>query len=83
MHDQDYDQELPLACDDEYWDLPGPLNFQQPKGKPAEISFFICYAKLFEIQASVTNTIVTILFQGINRSNTLTVDSILPEDQEI
>ncbi|KAJ7905569.1 fungal-specific transcription factor domain-containing protein [Mycena olivaceomarginata] len=57
MHDQDYDQELPLACDDEYWDLPGPLSFQQPKGKPAEISFFICYAKLFEIQASVTNTI--------------------------
>ncbi|KAJ6502486.1 putative fungal-specific transcription factor [Mycena sanguinolenta] len=57
MHDQDYDQELPVECDDEYWDLPEPLSFRQPKDKPAEISYFICYAKLLEIQASVTNTI--------------------------
>ncbi|KAJ7219335.1 fungal-specific transcription factor domain-containing protein [Mycena pura] len=57
MHDQDYDQDLPVACDDEYWDLPEPLNFQQPKDKPSEISYFICSAKLLEIQASVTSTI--------------------------
>ncbi|KAF7363501.1 Zn(2)-C6 fungal-type domain-containing protein [Mycena sanguinolenta] len=57
MHDQDYDQELPVECDDEYWDLPEPLSFRQPKDKPAEISYFICYAKLLEIQAAVTNTI--------------------------
>ncbi|KAJ7235467.1 fungal-specific transcription factor domain-containing protein, partial [Mycena haematopus] len=57
MHDQSYDQQLPVECDDEYWDLPEPLNFRQPKDKPAEISFFICYIKLLEIQASVTNTI--------------------------
>ncbi|KAJ7343421.1 putative fungal-specific transcription factor [Mycena albidolilacea] len=57
MHDQDYDQELPVDCDDEFWDLPEPLSFRQPKDKPAEISYFICYAKLLEIQASVTNTI--------------------------
>ncbi|KAJ6502500.1 fungal-specific transcription factor domain-containing protein [Mycena sanguinolenta] len=57
MHEQGYDQELPVECDDEYWDLPEPLNFKQPKDEPAEISFFICYIKLLEIQASVTNTI--------------------------
>ncbi|KAJ7685249.1 fungal-specific transcription factor domain-containing protein [Mycena polygramma] len=57
MHDQDYDQDLPVDVDDEYWDLPEPLNFRQPKDKPSEISYFICYAKLLEIQAAVTNTI--------------------------
>ncbi|KAJ7063364.1 fungal-specific transcription factor domain-containing protein [Mycena amicta] len=57
MHDQDYDQDFPVECDDEYWDLPEPLSFRQPKDKPAKISYFICYAKLLEIQASVTTTI--------------------------
>ncbi|KAJ7940570.1 fungal-specific transcription factor domain-containing protein [Mycena leptocephala] len=57
MHYQDYDQDFPVDCDDEYWDLPEPLNFRQPKDRPSEISYFICYAKLLEIQASVTNTI--------------------------
>ncbi|CAK5277395.1 unnamed protein product [Mycena citricolor] len=57
MHEQDYDQELPVDCDDECWDRPAPLSFRQPAGKPSEISFFICYAKLFEIQAAVTSTI--------------------------
>ncbi|KAJ7693318.1 fungal-specific transcription factor domain-containing protein, partial [Mycena rosella] len=62
MHDQDFDQDLPLECDDEYWDLPEPLDFKQPKNKPSEISasdifYFIHYAKLLEIQAAVTNTI--------------------------
>ncbi|KAK7020558.1 Zn(2)-C6 fungal-type domain-containing protein [Favolaschia claudopus] len=57
MHDQDYDQDMPAECGDEFWDLPEPLSFRQPKDKPAEISFFICYAKLLEIQAAVTSTI--------------------------
>ncbi|KAF8212168.1 fungal-specific transcription factor domain-containing protein [Mycena galopus ATCC 62051] len=57
MTEQSYDQDLPIECDDEYWDLPEPLSFRQPKEKPAEISYFICFIKLLEIQASVTNTI--------------------------
>ncbi|KAJ7172414.1 fungal-specific transcription factor domain-containing protein [Mycena filopes] len=57
MHDQDYDQDYPVECDDEFWELPEPLNFRQPKDKPSEISYFVCYAKLLEIQASVTSTI--------------------------
>lgn len=60
MHDQDYDQDPPVDCDDEYWDLPEPLNFRQPNNKPSDLSYFICYAKLLEIQASVTSTIVNI-----------------------
>ncbi|KAJ7046849.1 putative fungal-specific transcription factor [Mycena alexandri] len=57
MHDEDYDQDYPVECDDEYWELPEPLSFRQPKDKPSEISYFVCYAKLLEIQASVTSTI--------------------------
>ncbi|KAF7304830.1 Zn(2)-C6 fungal-type domain-containing protein [Mycena kentingensis (nom. inval.)] len=57
MHDGDYDQDFPLECDDAYWDLPEPLNFIQPKGLPSDISFFVSWIKLLEIQASVTTTI--------------------------
>ncbi|KAJ7680634.1 fungal-specific transcription factor domain-containing protein [Mycena polygramma] len=53
MHEQDFDQDLPIDCDDEYWDD----NFKQPEDRPSEISYFICYAKLLEIQAAVTTTI--------------------------
>ncbi|KAJ7022335.1 fungal-specific transcription factor domain-containing protein [Mycena alexandri] len=57
MHTHDCDQDLPVNCDDECWDLPGPQKFQQPKNKPSEISYFISYAKLLEIQAAVATTI--------------------------
>ncbi|KAF7328961.1 hypothetical protein MVEN_02526100 [Mycena venus] len=57
MHDQDFDQDLPIECDDEYWDLPEPRNFKQPKDRPSSLSFFICYTKILEIQAAVTTTI--------------------------
>ncbi|KAJ6596960.1 fungal-specific transcription factor domain-containing protein [Mycena vulgaris] len=57
MHDGDYDQDLPVDCDDEFWDLPEPLNFRQPTEKPSDLSYFICYTKLLEIQASITTTI--------------------------
>ncbi|KAJ7495898.1 hypothetical protein B0H11DRAFT_2001094 [Mycena galericulata] len=57
MHDQDYDQELPIECDDDYWDLPEPHNFKQPKGKPSSIAYFNCHVKLLEIQAAITTTL--------------------------
>ncbi|KAJ7749893.1 fungal-specific transcription factor domain-containing protein, partial [Mycena metata] len=57
MHTHDFDQDLPIECDDEYWDLPGSQQFQQPKNKPSELSFFILYAKLLEIQAAVATAI--------------------------
>ncbi|KAJ6489498.1 fungal-specific transcription factor domain-containing protein [Mycena vitilis] len=53
MHEGDFDQDLPAECDDEYWDQ----NFQQPKDKPATISYFSYYIKLLEIQAAVATAI--------------------------
>ncbi|KAJ7495900.1 hypothetical protein B0H11DRAFT_2001129, partial [Mycena galericulata] len=57
MHHQDFDQELPLECDDEYWDLPEPHSFKQPKETPSVIGYFNCYAKILEIQAAVATTL--------------------------
>ncbi|KAJ7045843.1 hypothetical protein C8F04DRAFT_1173787 [Mycena alexandri] len=51
-----FDQDLPIDVDDEYWDLPGERKFKQPNNKPSEISYFICYAKLLELQAAIATT---------------------------
>ncbi|KAF7328478.1 Fungal-trans domain-containing protein [Mycena venus] len=40
-----YDVELPLEIDDVYWDQ----GAVQPLGKPSELSYFVCYVRVFEI----------------------------------
>lgn len=45
LHGEDYDVNLPLEVDDEYWDV----GFTQPPEKPALISYFVCHARLCEI----------------------------------
>ncbi|KAJ6512101.1 fungal-specific transcription factor domain-containing protein, partial [Mycena vitilis] len=44
LHVEEYDVELPLEVDDEYWD-----QFKQPPGKPSQLSFFVCQLRLCEI----------------------------------
>ncbi|KAF7341905.1 Zn(2)-C6 fungal-type domain-containing protein [Mycena sanguinolenta] len=51
LHLEEYDIELPLEVDDEYWDHPDPDQaFKQPAGKPSLIAYFICNIRLGEIQ---------------------------------
>ncbi|KAJ7696002.1 fungal-specific transcription factor domain-containing protein [Mycena rosella] len=45
IHPEDYDVDLPLEVDDEYWDQ----GFVQPPGKPSVFSFFVCHVRLCEI----------------------------------
>ncbi|KAJ7163354.1 fungal-specific transcription factor domain-containing protein [Mycena filopes] len=45
LHGEDYDVDLPLEVDDQYWEL----GFTQPLGKPAVISYFLCHTRLSEI----------------------------------
>ncbi|KAF8176418.1 fungal-specific transcription factor domain-containing protein [Mycena galopus ATCC 62051] len=45
LHAEDYDVQLPLAVDDEYWDR----GFVQPLGKPSQLSYFVCHSRLCEI----------------------------------
>ena len=50
-----FDLDLPLECDDEYWDN----EFQQPPDKPSSITFFNCFLRLMDILAYAMRLIVS------------------------
>ncbi|KAJ7843127.1 fungal-specific transcription factor domain-containing protein [Mycena olivaceomarginata] len=52
IHVEDYDLELPLEVDDEYWHLNPDQVFKQPPGKPSLITYFICQIRLAELLGS-------------------------------
>ncbi|KAK1222316.1 Gypsy retrotransposon integrase-like protein 1 [Marasmius sp. AFHP31] len=57
----DFDCELPMECDDEYWDNPDPRQaFVQPEGKPSILSFFVTYLKLLEIMGFAQRTLYSV-----------------------
>ncbi|KAF8972347.1 fungal-specific transcription factor domain-containing protein [Flammula alnicola] len=59
--DEDFDLDLPIDCDDEYWENPDPEKcFKQPPNKPSSISHFILYLKLHQILAFSLRTIYSI-----------------------
>ncbi|KAH9484876.1 ABC-transporter-regulating transcription factor [Psilocybe cubensis] len=47
LQDEDFDLDLPLEVDDEYWEN----GFKQPADKPSSITFFNCYLRLMDILA--------------------------------
>lgn len=54
-----FDLDLPLECDDEYWDDPDPeLRFKQPEGKPSLITAFALTIRFNQILAVSMRTIV-------------------------
>jgi hypothetical protein len=55
-----FDVDLPIDCDDEYWENDDPnLAFKQPPGKPSKVAFFISLIKQQEILALALRTIVS------------------------
>ncbi|KAJ7122289.1 fungal-specific transcription factor domain-containing protein [Mycena epipterygia] len=49
---EDFDVELPIECDDEYFENANPaLAFKQPNGKPSRIAFFNSFIRLNNILA--------------------------------
>ncbi|KAJ7686318.1 fungal-specific transcription factor domain-containing protein [Mycena rosella] len=49
---EDFDVELPIECDDEFWENKDPARaFKQPAGKPSKITFFNCFIRLNNIWA--------------------------------
>ncbi|KAJ7188000.1 fungal-specific transcription factor domain-containing protein [Mycena filopes] len=53
IHVEDYDVELPIEVDDEYWDHADPAQaFKQPPAKPSVITYFNCHIRLCEILGS-------------------------------
>ncbi|KAJ7662890.1 fungal-specific transcription factor domain-containing protein, partial [Mycena rosella] len=49
---EDFDVELPIECDDEFWENVDPAQvFKQPVGKPSQIAYFNCFIRLNNILA--------------------------------
>ena len=66
-----FDLELPVDCDDEYWDHPDPKQrFKQPENKPSLISAFILFIKLNQILSYCLRTIVKSILIVISRQLT-------------
>ncbi|PPQ77624.1 hypothetical protein CVT25_011235 [Psilocybe cyanescens] len=61
IQDEDFDLDLPIDCDDEYWENEDPeKRFKQPPNKPSLVSAFIMYLKLHQILAFSLRTIYSI-----------------------
>ncbi|KXN90781.1 hypothetical protein AN958_03435 [Leucoagaricus sp. SymC.cos] len=61
LQDEDFDLDLPIECDDEYWERPDPNErFKQPEGKPSTLAFFNCYLSLMDILAYAMRAIYAI-----------------------
>ncbi|KAF9062227.1 fungal-specific transcription factor domain-containing protein [Rhodocollybia butyracea] len=57
----DFDLELPVECDDEYWENEDPAKaFVQPPGVPPRSSFFIYYSKLLKISGFAYRTLYSV-----------------------
>jgi len=58
-----FDLDLPVDCDDEYWDHRDPeKRFKQPPNTPSSVTAFISYIKLQQVLALSLRTIVSDLF---------------------
>ncbi|KAL0577502.1 Gypsy retrotransposon integrase-like protein 1 [Marasmius crinis-equi] len=61
IRDEDFDLELPIECDDEYWQNADPEKaFVQPHGQPPRVSFFIATIKLCEILSFLMKTMYSL-----------------------
>ncbi|KAJ7496041.1 fungal-specific transcription factor domain-containing protein, partial [Mycena galericulata] len=57
----DFDLDLPIECDDIYWDSPDPeMGFKQPSGVPSLLAYFTCYIKLLDILGFAQKTLYTL-----------------------
>ncbi|KAJ3796205.1 fungal-specific transcription factor domain-containing protein [Lentinula aff. detonsa] len=61
IQDEDYDLDMPVECDDEYWEHPDPaLAFKQPPGKPSTVSAFNVFIRLNVLLSMALRTIYAI-----------------------
>ncbi|CAA7262248.1 unnamed protein product [Cyclocybe aegerita] len=61
IQEEDFDLDLPIDCDDDYWEHPDPQKrFKQPPNKPSLITAFIMAIKLTRILATCGRAIYPI-----------------------
>ncbi|KAJ7578637.1 fungal-specific transcription factor domain-containing protein [Mycena floridula] len=50
---EDFDVDLPIECDDEYWEHPDPAQaFHQPVDRPSKVTAFICFIHIMDLMAT-------------------------------
>ncbi|KAJ6500093.1 fungal-specific transcription factor domain-containing protein, partial [Mycena vitilis] len=54
----DFDLDLPIECDDIYWE--GPEPFKQPPKVPSQLAYLNCYIKLLDILGFAQRTLYTL-----------------------
>jgi hypothetical protein len=61
ISEESYDVELPVECDDEYWEnADSALAFKQPPGKPCQVSYFIHLIKINLLHSHALRTIYSV-----------------------
>ncbi|KAJ4497017.1 fungal-specific transcription factor domain-containing protein [Lentinula lateritia] len=61
LHDEDFDLDYPIDCDDEFWLLSDPEeSFKQPPGKPSKIAFITSFIEVSFILSYALRTIYSI-----------------------
>ncbi|KAG2018384.1 nuclear protein [Coprinopsis cinerea AmutBmut pab1-1] len=63
IQDEDFDLEMPIECDDEYWETECDdveQRWKQPPGKPSLLTYFCLFLKLNQILAFSLRTIYSI-----------------------
>ncbi|KAF8492551.1 fungal-specific transcription factor domain-containing protein [Russula emetica] len=62
IQEEDFDVDLPMEIDDEYWENEHEPDqaFKQPAGKPSVLSYFVSLVKLIQILAVALRTIYSI-----------------------
>ncbi|KZT18995.1 hypothetical protein NEOLEDRAFT_1142706 [Neolentinus lepideus HHB14362 ss-1] len=61
IQDEDFDLDMPIECDDEYWTTtPSGPCFAQPSDKPSKLAYFSWYIKLDQIISFALRTIYSI-----------------------
>uniref|UniRef100_A0A0W0FGY6 Zn(2)-C6 fungal-type domain-containing protein n=3 Tax=Moniliophthora roreri TaxID=221103 RepID=A0A0W0FGY6_MONRR len=77
--EEDFDLELPLDVEDEFWENDDPqLAFQQPPGKPSKVTAFILWLSLTQIMAFALRTIY-----AVRPSRVFIVELKLPSSEEL
>ncbi|KAJ7772586.1 fungal-specific transcription factor domain-containing protein [Mycena maculata] len=57
----DFDLDLPIECDDIYWENSDPEKaFKQPSGIPSVLAYLTCYIKLLDILGFAQKTLYTL-----------------------
>ncbi|KAE9402266.1 hypothetical protein BT96DRAFT_991249 [Gymnopus androsaceus JB14] len=61
LHDEDFDLDLPLEVDDEYWVQPNPEDcFKQPPDKPSKVAFVVAFIEATHILSYALRTVYSI-----------------------